>query len=58
MTLQIPRKTYLDLYGPTVGDRVRLADTDLIIKIERDLIKYGDESVFGGGKSIRDGYAR
>jgi len=55
MTLQIPRKTYLDLYGPTVGDRVRLADTDLIIEIERDLIKYGDESVFGGGKSIRDG---
>ncbi|MDH3610898.1 MAG: urease subunit alpha [Nitrosopumilus sp.] len=55
MTLQIPRKTYLDLYGPTVGDRVRLADTDLIIEIEKDFIKYGDEAVFGGGKSIRDG---
>ena len=55
MTLTIPRKNYVDLFGPTVGDRVRLADTDLIIEIEKDLIKYGDEAVFGGGKSIRDG---
>ncbi len=55
MTLSIPRKTYVDLFGPTVGDRIRLADTDLIIEIEKDLIKYGDEAVFGGGKSIRDG---
>ncbi len=55
MTLTIPRKTYVDLYGPTIGDRVRLADTDLIIEIEKDLIKYGDEAVFGGGKSVRDG---
>ena len=55
MTLNIPRKTYVDLFGPTVGDRIRLADTDLIIEIEKDLIKYGDEAVFGGGKSIRDG---
>jgi len=55
MTLTIPRKNYVDLYGPTIGDRVRLADTDLIIEIEKDLIKYGDEAVFGGGKSIRDG---
>ena len=55
MTLNIPRKNYVDLFGPTTGDRVRLADTDLIIEIEKDLIKYGDESVFGGGKSIRDG---
>ncbi len=55
MTLTIPRKTYVDLFGPTVGDRVRLADTDLIIEIEKDLIKYGDEAVFGGGKSVRDG---
>ena len=55
MTLTIPRKNYVDLFGPTTGDRIRLADTDLIIEIEKDLIKYGDESVFGGGKSIRDG---
>jgi len=55
MTLTIPRKNYVDLYGPTIGDRVRLADTDLIIEIEKDLIKYGDEAVFGGGKSVRDG---
>lgn len=55
MTLNIPRKNYVDLFGPTTGDRVRLADTDLIIEIEKDLIKYGDESVFGGGKSVRDG---
>ena len=55
MTLNIPRKNYVDLFGPTTGDRIRLADTDLIIEIEKDLIKYGDESVFGGGKSVRDG---
>jgi len=58
MTLTIPRKNYVDLFGPTTGDRIRLADTDLIIEIEKDLIKYGDESVFGGGKSIRDGLAQ
>jgi urease subunit alpha len=55
MTLNISRKNYADLFGPTTGDRVRLADTDLIIEIEKDLINHGDESVFGGGKSIRDG---
>lgn len=55
MTLTIPRKTYVDLFGPTTGDRIRLGDTDLVIQIENDLIKHGDESVFGGGKSIRDG---
>ncbi|MFQ5941199.1 MAG: urease subunit alpha [Nitrososphaerales archaeon] len=55
MTLKIPRKQYVDLYGPTVGDRIRLADTDLIIEIEKDLVTYGDELVFGGGKSVRDG---
>lgn len=53
--LKIPRKRYVDLFGPTVGDRVRLADTDLIIEIEKDLLTYGDELVFGGGKSTRDG---
>ncbi|MHB8602152.1 MAG: urease subunit alpha [Nitrosotalea sp.] len=55
MPLTIPRKQYVDLYGPTVGDRVRLGDTDLIIEIEKDLTIYGDEIVFGGGKSARDG---
>jgi urease subunit alpha len=55
MTLKIPRKTYVDLYGPTKGDKIRLGDTDLIIEIENDHIKYGDEVVFGGGKSARDG---
>jgi urease subunit alpha len=55
MSLKIPRRTYADLYGPTTGDRIRLADTDLIIEIERDFTRYGDEITFGGGKVIRDG---
>jgi urease subunit alpha len=55
MVLNIPRKQYVELYGPTKGDRIRLGDTDLIIEIEKDLLVYGDELVFGGGKSIRDG---
>lgn len=55
MTSSIPRRRYASLYGPTVGDRIRLADTNLIMKIEKDLVRYGDEAVFGGGKSIRDG---
>ncbi|MBM3894898.1 MAG: urease subunit alpha [Thaumarchaeota archaeon] len=55
MVLEIPRKRYVDLFGPTIGDRIRLADTDLIIEIEMDLLRYGDEVVFGGGKSARDG---
>lgn len=55
MTLQLPRRTYADLYGPTVGDRIRLADTELIIEIEKDFTVYGDEITFGGGKVIRDG---
>ncbi len=58
MTLIIPRNRYAELFGPTTGDRIRLADTDLIIEIERDLIRYGDETVFGGGKSARDGLAQ
>ena len=58
MTLEISRKKYVDLFGPTVGDKVRLGDTDLIIEIEKDLLGYGDEAVFGGGKSIRDGLAQ
>ncbi len=55
MSLRIPRQQYVDLYGPTTGDRVRLADTDLFIEVERDLTVYGDEVKFGGGKVIRDG---
>src|SRR5256712_8817789 len=55
MSLRIPRQTYADLYGPTTGDRVRLADTELIIEVEKDFPTYGDEVTFGGGKVIRDG---
>jgi urease subunit alpha len=55
MVLHIPRQFYANTYGPTVGDRIRLADTDLIIEVERDLTTYGDEIKFGGGKTIRDG---
>jgi urease subunit alpha len=55
MSLFIDRRTYADFYGPTVGDRVRLADTDLIVEIEKDFTVYGDEITFGGGKVIRDG---
>jgi urease subunit alpha len=53
--VKIARSTYADLYGPTTGDRVRLADTELIIEIEKDHTVYGDEVTFGGGKVIRDG---
>ena len=49
------RRAYADTYGPTVGDRVRLADTELFIEVERDYTTYGDEVKFGGGKVIRDG---
>ena len=55
MTLRIGRRQYADLYGPTVGDRVRLADTELFIRIERDLTTPGEEAKFGGGKVLRDG---
>jgi len=55
MPTQIPRAAYADMYGPTTGDRVRLADTDLIVEVERDLTTYGEEVKFGGGKVIRDG---
>ncbi len=52
---RIPRKIYTDMFGPTTGDRVRLADTELWIKVEKDFTSYGDEVKFGGGKVIRDG---
>src|SRR5712664_3505487 len=55
MTLRMTRRQYADLYGPTTGDRVRLADTDLLIRVERDLTVPGEEAKFGGGKVIRDG---
>lgn len=55
MSLHVDRKKYAHMFGPTVGDKIRLADTDIIIEIERDDSKYGDEAKFGGGKSIRDG---
>jgi urease subunit alpha len=55
MSVKIPRRTYSDLYGPTKGDRVRLADTELIAEVEQDYAVYGDEITFGGGKVIRDG---
>jgi urease subunit alpha len=55
VSIEIPRRTYADLYGPTIGDRVRLADTDLVVEVERDYSIYGDEITFGGGKVIRDG---
>ena len=53
--MKIDRRVYADHYGPTTGDRIRLADTDLIVRIERDAAVYGDEAKFGGGKVIRDG---
>ena len=55
MSLRLSRRQYADLYGPTTGDRVRLADTELFIRIERDLTVPGEEAKFGGGKVIRDG---
>jgi urease subunit alpha len=56
--LKIPRKRYADLYGPTAGDRVRLPDTDLIIEIEKDLLTYGDEQVFGGARAYATEWGR
>jgi urease len=51
----IPRDSYAALYGPTTGDRVRLSDTELWIKVDRDYAVYGEELVFGAGKVLRDG---
>ncbi len=55
MALRLSRAAYAGMYGPTTGDRVRLADTELFIEVERDLTTYGEEVKFGGGKVIRDG---
>ncbi len=58
MSLNISRLKYANMYGPTTGDKVRLADTELFIEIEKDYTVYGDEAKFGGGKTIRDGMAQ
>src|SRR4051812_30980563 len=55
LILKLDRRTYADHYGPTTGDRIRLADTELVVEIEHDATHYGDEAKFGGGKVIRDG---
>ncbi|MEQ9666728.1 urease subunit alpha [Coleofasciculus sp. G2-EDA-02] len=55
MSYRMDRRAYAETYGPTVGDRIRLADTELFIEVEQDLTTYGDEVKFGGGKVIRDG---
>src|SRR5260221_12498749 len=55
MTLILPRRVNAALFGPTTGHRVRLADTELIVEVEKDFTAYGDEITFGGGKVIRDG---
>src|SRR3954471_9540491 len=55
MPYQISRHAYADMFGPTAGDRIRLADTELFIEVEEDRTIYGEEVKFGGGKVIRDG---
>ncbi|MEH2227459.1 urease subunit alpha [Nostoc sp.] len=55
MSYRMDRRAYAETYGPTVGDRIRLADTELFIEVEQDFTTYGDEVKFGGGKVIRDG---
>ncbi len=56
----LPRRTYVDLFGPSVGDRFTLADTNLVVEVERDCNAgaFGDEAVYGGGKAVRDGMAQ
>lgn len=58
MSVKMRRANYAGMYGPTTGDKVRLADTELFIEIEKDYTVYGDEAKFGGGKTIRDGMAQ
>jgi urease subunit alpha len=55
MPATLPRAAYADMFGPTTGDRIRLADTSLVIEVEKDFTTYGEEVKFGGGKVIRDG---
>ncbi|GJT64247.1 urease isoform X1 [Tanacetum coccineum] len=54
LSYKTTREAYVNIYGPTVGDKIRLGDTDLFAKVEKDFAVYGDECVFGGGKVIRD----
>ena len=58
MAIKISRAAYAEMFGPTVGDRVRLADTDLIIEVEKDFTHHGEEVKFGGGKVLRDGMGK
>ena len=58
MVLKLTRKQYTDLFGATTGDKIRLGDSDLTIEVEKDLLAHGDECVFGGGKTLRDGLAQ
>ncbi|TYC11432.1 urease subunit alpha [Bizionia gelidisalsuginis] len=58
MSLKIDRIKYANMYGPTVGDKIRLGDTELFIEIEKDFTYYGEENKFGGGKTVRDGMAQ
>src|SRR5260370_12730170 len=55
MPNKMNRAAYAQMFGPTVGDKVRLADTDIVIEVEKDYTTYGEEVKFGGGKGIRDG---
>jgi len=55
---KIDRQKYASMYGPTVGDKIRLANTELFAEIERDFTVYGEENKFGGGKTMRDGMAQ
>lgn len=55
MSYEMDRRAYADIYGPTTGDRVRLGDTELLIRVEEDRTTYGEECKFGGGKTLRDG---
>ncbi len=58
MSFKMTQNQYTSLYGPTVGDSIRLGDTNLFAQIEKDYAVYGEEATFGGGKSIRDGMAQ
>ncbi|MRI62652.1 urease subunit alpha [Ornithobacterium rhinotracheale] len=55
MSLKVDRRQYANILGPTAGDKIRLGDTNIIIEIEKDYVHYGDEAIFGGGKTVRDG---
>src|SRR5699024_2952886 len=58
MSFKMNREQYSQMFGPTTGDAVRLGDTDIFIKVEKDYTNYGEEVAFGGGKQIRDGMAQ